>query len=536
MRRGSAFLVALLLLTLMVGMTPARAQEGDILIYATQIGDLITLDPGRAFESTNLTIHHATYDTLLEIRADDLSTVVPSLAEAFTVSDDGLVYTFTLREGVQFASGNPVTAEDVRFSWTRLQNIKGNPSFYADPVAQVEVIDDRTVAVTLTEAFPAFPAVVTAPAMSILDSQVVIANGGTDAEDADTTDMAKDWLDQNSAGSGPFILTGWVPNAEVTLVRNDNYWREPPAFSGVTLRHVNDATTALQQLERGDVDITDLVDPDLSQQIADNPALKLAIGQTLNLTYLAMSPAEGPGTEGAAPWSAPLWDVRVRQAIAHAVDYDGIIEALFQGYADRPAAMLPIGVQGSDPSARYERDLDAARALLADAGYPDGFELTLSIGTGTIAGILPSETLAAKIVADLAEVGISVTVEQQPTANFLTAYRAQELQFLFATWTPDYVDATMWSDYFANPGVGPAFRIQLNSEEIARLAAAGAFEADHDRRTALYRQYQDAHVEEAVFVPLIQPQHPYAMRAEIEGFTFHPVYFIDFYSLSRTAQ
>ncbi|GAB4443825.1 MAG: ABC transporter substrate-binding protein [Anaerolineae bacterium] len=527
-------LVVALFLTLLGGAAPAAAQEGDLLIYATELDDLITLDPGRAFESTNLTIHHATYDTLLAIPADDLTAIQPSLAESFEVSDDGLVYTFTLREGIQFASGNPVTAEDVRFSWTRLKNIKGNPSFYADPIAEITVVDDRTVAVTLGAPFPAFAAVVTAPAMSIVDSQVVIAQGGTDAENADEADAAKDWLDQNSAGSGPFILTGWVPNSEVTLARNENYWGEPPAFSGVIMRDVNDASTALQQLERGDVDITDFVDPDQIQRIEENPDLKMAIGQTLNLTYLAISPGEGPGTEGAAPWEAPLWDVRVRQAIAYAVDYDGIINALFNGLGDRPAAMLPIGVQGSDPSERYTRDLDRARELLAEAGYPDGFGgLTLSIGSGTIAGIVPSETLAAKIAADLAEVGIQVSIEQQPTSNFLTAYRAQELQLLIATWTPDYVDATMWSDYFSDPEVGPAFRIQLDSEEIADLAMQAAFETDPAARTALYRQYQTAHVKEAVFVPLLQPQRPYAMRADIEGFAFHPVHFIDFYSITR---
>ncbi|MCZ7547319.1 MAG: ABC transporter substrate-binding protein [Anaerolineae bacterium] len=214
----------------------------------------------------------------------------------------------------------------------------------------------------------------------------------------------------------------------------------------------------------------------------------------------------------------------MRQAIAFAVDYDGIINALFNGLGDRPAAMLPIGVQGSDPSERYTRDLDRARELLAEAGYPDGFGgLTLSIGSGTIAGIVPSETLGAKIAADLAEVGIQVSIEQQPTSNFLTAYRAQELQLLVATWTPDYVDATMWSDYFSDPEVGPAFRIQLDAAEIADLAMQAAFETDPAARTALYRQYQTAHVNEAVFVPLLQPQRPYAMRAGIEGFAFHPV-------------
>lgn len=533
MKKISLLFVCLTMLLLTVG--PIAAQDNDILIFATNTDDLITLDPGWAYESTNLTIHHACYDTLLNVDTADLTKIVPNLAESYEMSDDGLTYTFHLREGVEFASGNPFTAEDVRFSWTRLINLKGNPSFYADPIASIEVIDDMTVAVTLTAPFPAFPAVLTAPAMSILDSALVIENGGTDAEDADQTDMAKDWLDQNSAGSGPFILTGWVPDSEVTLVRNDNYWGEPAAFPAVTMRDVNDANTALQQLERGDVDITDYVDPDLTQQIEANDALKLEIGQSLSINYLALSPGEGPGGEGAEPWAAPLWDARVRQAIAYAVDYDGIINGLALGLADRPAAMLPIGVQGSDPAARYERDLEKAAALLAEAGYADGFELTFSIGTGAPAGI-PSETLAAKIASDLAEIGITLNIEQTPTSNFLTAYRAQELQFLLSGWTPDYLDATMWSDYFSYPDSGPAYRIQLDSEAIATLATEAAFETDHATRTDLYNQYQAAHVAEAAFVPIIQAQSIYAMRNEIENFTYSPVYFTDFYAMSRAAE
>jgi len=525
MKRRFGFLATLLFLFLVV--TTALAQGSDTLIVATLLDDVITLDPGRAFETTNLIVFHAAYETLLEIRPDDLTTVVPGLAESWEVSDDGLVYTFHLRQDARFASGNPVTAEDVRFSWTRLKNIKGNPSFYYTDsgIENLEVVDDRTVRVTLAAPYPAFATVVTAPAMSVLDSQVVKEHGGTDAEDADTTDTANDWLSQNSAGSGPFVLTGWTPETEITLVRNDNYWREPPALAGVTLRNVNDSTTALQLLERGDVDIVDNLDKDLAEQVTGNQNLALVSGQTLNLTYIAMSPSDTFGL--------PLSDVRVRQAIAQAIDYDGIINGLLLGYADRPAAPLPIGVMGSDPSARYERNLDAARALLEEAGYADGFDLTLYIGSGAPAGI-PAETLAAKIQSDLAEIGINVEINQQPTSNFLTAFRAQELPFVISTWTPDYLDPTMWSDFFSFADRGIAKRVLFDSPTVADLATRAGSETDPDARAALYSEYQSAQVEEAVFLVLFQPQQLYALSSSVQGFTFHPVYFMDFYGMSKS--
>jgi len=503
---------------------PARAQS-NALIVATRLDDVITLDPGRAFESTNLTVHHATYETLVEIKADDLTKIVPGLAESWEISEDGLTYTFKLNPAAKFASGNAVTAEDVRFSWTRLKNLKGGPSSYYNDsgIASVEAVDASTVKVTLSAPYPAFLSVVTAPAMSILDSAVVKAQGGTDAEDADASDKAKDWLDQNSAGSGPFILTKWTPNTEIVMVRNENYWRTKPALTGIVLRDTNDASSALQLVSRGDADVAQGIDADTVKAAENNPALKVNLGQSLNLLYLAISPSDF--------FNLPIKDVKVRQAMAYAIDYDGII-ALAGGLADRPAAMLPLGVLGSDPSKRYTRDLDKAKALLKEAGVESGFEITLSIGQGSTAGV-PREVLAAKLQADLAEVGIKVNINQQTSPNFLTAFRAKELPMVISAWTPDYLDPTMWSDYFSKPNSGVSARIRMDIPAIAEIAAKAGVERDPAKRAEYYAEYQAAHVEAAVFIPLLQEKYADILRAEVQGYVFHPVYFIDFSGIRK---
>ncbi len=503
---------------------PARAQN-DALIVATRLDDVITLDPGRAFESTNLTVHHATYETLVEIKANDLTKIVPGLAESWEISEDGLTYTFKLNPAAKFASGNAVTAEDVRFSWTRLKNLKGGPSSYYNDsgIASVEAVDASTVKVTLSAPYPAFLSVVTAPAMSILDSAVVKAQGGTDAEDADASDKAKDWLDQNSAGSGPFILTKWTPNTEIVMVRNENYWRTKPALTGIVLRDTNDASSALQLVSRGDADVAQGIDADTVKTAENNPALKVNLGQSLNLLYLAISPSDF--------FNLPIKDVKVRQAMAYAIDYDGII-ALAGGLADRPAAMLPLGVLGSDPSKRYTRDLDKAKALLKEAGVESGFEITLSIGQGSTAGV-PREVLAAKLQADLAEVGIKVNINQQTSPNFLTAFRAKELPMVISAWTPDYLDPTMWSDYFSKPNSGVSARIRMDIPAIAEIAAKAGIERDPAKRAEYYAEYQAAHVEAAVFIPLLQEKYADILRVEVEGYVFHPVYFIDFSGIRK---
>jgi peptide/nickel transport system substrate-binding protein len=522
-------LLLLALLVLLVGavsIAPIAAQGDNTVIVAQDVQDVITLDPARAYEVTNLTIFHAVYETLINVPADDLTALEPGLAESWDVSDDGLVYTFHLVPGVTFTSGNPMTAEDVRFSWMRLKNVKGNPSFYADAIASIDVIDDLTLQVTLSAPTPAFLSIVTVPAMSVTDSVVVKEHGGTDAADADTTDTAEEWLGQNSAGTGPFILTSWTPNTTVTMVRNENYRLGPAKLAGVTLQQVNDSTTAIQQLQRGDLDIVYNFEKDLADQVSADANLQLLSGNSLNISYLAMSPAEDLG--------GVLGDEKVRQAIAYAIDYDGISDGLLLGYTTRPAAMLPIGVQGSDGSMRYERNLDMARQLLSDAGHADGLDVTLTLGQGGVCGI-PPETIGAKIQADLAEVGINVTVDIQQSSNMLTAYRAQELPMLMQTWSPDYLDATMWSDYFSSIDVGPAHRIKLDDPTIADLAVQGGAETDPAARTDLYQQWQQAHVTEAAFIPVCQNQILIAASSQIQNFVFHPVYFIDFYAMDKTA-
>jgi peptide/nickel transport system substrate-binding protein len=482
----------------------------------------VTLDPHHAYETTNLMIHANTYDTLVEYRPADLTQVAPRLADSWTISDDGLVYTFNLHPDVKFTSGNPVTAEDVRFSWTRLINLKGNPSFYADLVESVNVVDDLTVEVTLKEASPAFLGVIATPAMSVLDSKVVQEQGGTDAADADQTDKAKEWLDQQSAGSGPFIQTSWTPKAEIVLEANAGYWRGAPKVGKIIIKHVADDSTALQMLQRGDADIVQDLDTDLAEQIKADANLELVIGQTLNMNYLAMSPD--------AELGGPLADKKVRQAVAYAVDYEGIM-ALLNGYADWAPSIIPLGVMGVDPAMKRTRDLDKARELLAEAGYADGGpELDLSYGAAP--GAL-RETVAAKLKADLEEAGMVVNLHPLEVSVYLSEMRAQKLPMALGGWTPDYLDPTMWSDYYSYPDRGIAFRIKYDSPAAAALAQTVATEFDETKRAEAVRELVEVLMDEVPFIMLWQPQQLQALSKDVQGFAFHPVHFANFIDLSK---
>ncbi len=490
------------------------------LVMVTNMDDVVTLDPHHAYETTNLMIHNSTYDTLVEYKAGDLTKVVPRLAESWEAAADGLSYTFKMRQGVKFTSGNPVTAEDVRFSWMRLKNLKDNPAFYADLVTGVEVVDAATVKVTLSETSPAFLSIVAAPAMSIVDSVLVKEKGGTDAEDADKTDKAKDWLDQNSTGSGPFILTQWTPKAEIVLKANPNYWRGKPALSKVIIKHSADPTTSLQLLQRGDADLTDNLDPDLVAVAQADPNLNVVIGQTLNQNYLAMTSSEA--------LSAPLANKLVRQAVAYAIDYDGLIKAILRGYGARAPSIIPLGVLGVDPAMTQGRDVAKAKDLLKQAGYEGGVTVDLHYGSNPT-----RETIAAKLKSDLAEAGITANLKPMEQSVYLSEMRAQKLPMAFGGWTPDYLDPTMWTDYFSYADRGIAKRMLYNNPEAEKYARIVGTDLDPAKREQAIKDLQKVLMDDMPFTMLYQNQSLAAMNKAVQGFAYHPVHFVSFYDLSK---
>lgn len=524
---------------------PAEPAAGGTLVIAMNLNDVVTLDPGYAGETTNLFIHINTYDTLVDIRPDDLNTIVPRLAERWEVNPDFTEFTFYLRKDAKFASGNPVTAHDVVFSWNRLLNIAGAPAFNLDGVGKIEAIDDYTVKVTTApdengnlQPLPQFLASACNPSLGIQDSKLVKEHGGTDAPDAKDTDKAKEWLDQNSAGSGPFILVKWSPKAEIELVTNKNYWKGAPHFDRVVIKHVEDPTTQLQMLERGDADMLGSLDVDLVEAAKANPDIVISVDQTLDMNYLAMVYTcpddikvkdEAKYAQLLSPEShAIVCKKPFRKAVAYAIDYDGITQAVLGGYGIRAPSIIPVGVLGVDPTKVQGRDLEKAKAFLAEAGYPDGATVDLYYGSNPT-----REIVAAKLQQDLAEVGITVNLKPLEQSVYLSEMRAQKLPMAFGGWTPDYLDVTMWTDFFGLGDRSIAFRMWFMNEDSRRLAQEIRTTSDPVKRKALVEQIQEVWMEEMPFTMLYQLQTIHAFRKELKGFKFHPVWFVDLFELSK---
>lgn len=477
-----------------------------------------SLDPHNHFELPAMYTNWATYQQLVHITADNWHEPAPLLAKSWEISADGLTYTFNLDPDAIFNSGNPVTAEDVRFSFMRLKNKQGPASYFSSVIDQVKAVDDHTVEITLKTPTTAFLQTLTTVYFSVLESAVVKEQGGTDAEDAATTDAGTAYLDQNSPGSGPFVLTRWTPRYEIVLEKNPNYWGPgpEPKLDKIIFRQVDDHTTAFQMLQRGDMDVLLNADMDLLDQAEANTDLNALLLETLDIRYLEMTCDP--------ELSAPLSDERVRQAIAYALDRDGLIQAVERGVGRKQPSILPIGMPGVDPEMTRPRDLDKARELLAEAGYPDGFDLQLTYPTAIN---LPQS--ASKMQSDLAEIGINVELIPMDFSTLIsTWYESQEPAMYISIWIPDYIDLTIWTDYWGYSDHDFQWISRCEYPEIEALSAQIASETDINKRAQLSAEWQEKMMDASFAVPLYQFTELVIMRNAVEGFAYIPGKYSDF--------
>jgi peptide/nickel transport system substrate-binding protein len=522
MRRILLGILVTSLLLLAIG--GAAAQEEKVLVVGLS-EDYNGLDVHRAYEPNGALIHKSIYDTLVTFPADSVSEIIPNLAAEWDISDDGLVYTFTLRDDVVFSNGDPLTAEDVVFSFNRMKNLKDNPAFLADGIESVEAADDLTFVLTLAQPDPAILAKLVYDAFSVVNAEVVQAEGGTDAEDAAEADTAELWFDNNSAGTGPYVLDNYEPTVQTVLVRNENYWGEAPYFDRIIILNMPEAATQKLALEAGDIDIAMDVTSDQLPSFEGNESVEVFSTQSDTLIFLLMNQDAEVG--------GPVSDPTVQLAVRYALDYEGL--AILGGVGtDNPAAMVPIGFGGAlDPSEGLDRDLDRARELLAEAGYADGLTIDLQYPDFNYIGTQFS-LVAQKVQADLAEVDITVNLVPEELQVSLDAYRSGQHGFGLWLWNPDYYDTLDYVEFLPEGVVGNRANWTDDNADEAILALRDAVkvETDPDVRNELFREIQIYEQESGPFAPLFQPGVHFAYDATLQGFTYNGQWRVDLALLS----
>lgn len=360
-------------------------------LVVAQGTDAVSLDPHDVTDSPSATVTSHIYETLYELTPE--GDIVPNLATGHTVSADGLVWDFTLREDVVFHDGTPLTAEIVKGSMDRFLDPENAFAFVflLARVDSIEVVDTYTVRFNLETTFAPFLAHLTHSTTAIILPAAVEQFG----ED----------FGENPVGTGPFQLANWDRGSRIDLERFDDYWGEMPGIEGLAFLAVPEDTTRMALVEAGEADVAVRVPP------ADVPRLNAAPGVTvenvssLRTIYIYFNHTMEPFTDRA-----------VRQAINYAVNKEEIAEFIFGGAVRPSDAAISPGIFGYTPVGKYEYDPERARTMLAEAGFPDGFDTTLYCPTGRY--LRDIQTCEA-VQSQLAEVGVNATIETLEWSAYL---------------------------------------------------------------------------------------------------------------------
>lgn len=505
-------------------------------------GKWLTLDPAWFYEIEPAAAMYLIYDTLYHVPdSNNPGDVQPLLAEGpIEFSEDGLTARIKLKAGVTFSkSGNPMTAADWVFSWTRLKNTGYQPAFLAtDYWTEVTAIDDATLQLSLASPNAALAAVLTSLPLAVTDSVRVREFGGTDATPeaapeegiAAAEDDTAATISGDTVGTGPFMCTQWDIEADVILERNPNFWGEASTLERAIWNASGDANTELQKVQLGDADIAVHLNADQIETVKGDPNLQLLTGPTLAIEYIGMNVTEEKG--------GPLANQQVRQAIAYAIDYDAFKNDILSGAADRPASPVPLGLLGADivkPKA-YALDLTKAQELWDASGVGEQDIELIYNSDGGAAGGVSYETLAVKVQSDLQQIqGLTVTLTPLVGIDRIARYRAGDFQMTISPWTPDYPDVDSYAAPFGKTGVAAAGRVGYSDPEVDALLAQGISELDPAAREAIYVTIQEKMIEAAAFLVLYQPLDQRPARATVSGASTHSVYQLNLRGATKSA-
>ena len=436
------------------------------------------LDPtSAAAAAIDEVVYANVYEGLTRFTSD--GSVMPGLAESWEISDDGLSYTFSLRAGVQFHDGAAFGADDVAFSLDRARGEESTNAQKAlfEAIDSVNVVNDTTVEITLTKPNGAL-------LFNLAWGDAIIVDE-SDAEPLETTPV----------GTGPFKFSNWVQGDRVELVRNDSYWGDPVALEAATFKFISDPTAAFAAMMAGDIAAFPVFPaPENLAQFEADPRFNVLVGSTEGETILSTNNTAGP-----------LADVKVRKAIAHAIDRKAIIDGAMFGFGTpigthfaphHPAYVDLTGVSGYDP--------ELAKSLLAEAGYPDGFTTTLK---------LPPPSYARRggeiIAAQLRAVGIETEISNLEWAQWLEeVFRGKDFGLTIVSHT-EPMDIGIYAR--------PDYYFQYDDPVVQAMISGLDSMTDPEDRTAVLQAVQERIADNYVNGYLFQLAKTGVADARIQG-------------------
>ena len=472
------------------------------------------------FQCTSIyyTVATNVFNRLVEMEADADGNVeiVPSLAESWEVSDDGKTYTFHLRDGVTFSNGSPLTSMDVLYSFSRLLThpdscnrdivtfIAGADqlaSGEADTLEGFQVLGELDFSITLEQPFEAFLACLSMPGASIMDAETTEKAGDRFGIDPECT-----------IGTGSFVLQRWEPGEGLLFTANLNCWEGAPKCEGLDLRFITEPEEIRMMYDDGELDILDLDDVGSSAEYfihGDIYQDKLCQVQWIGTTYIALNESV-----------SPLDDVRVRKALQLALNRKTLLDAVYGGLGSVENGIYPHGLYGYNPELpEIPYSVDAARELLREAGYPDGFDLSISVKSSSPVGEMTLMRLVSSMWEDI---GVRASIDVLDEGDFMSLRKSGQLACYSATWTADYNDPDNFIYTFFGNRENTTFRsLCYPREDIMERVRQARTIIDADKRLQEYRDLERIIVQEdAAWIPLFSRLHTYVRSDRVESIPY----------------
>ncbi len=487
----------------------ACGRVGGTLVFA-QAQNAVTLDPHDATDGFSVNNTSNVFDTLVRFRADTTQ-VEPSLAESWTASTDGLVWTFKLRKGVKFHDGTRLDAEAVKFNYERQINPKhpyhhgafAYAGFTFQNVKSVEAVDELTVRFTLSAPFAPF-----------ITNMAMFSTGI--ASPAAIKKYGKDFF-KHPVGSGPFKFVEWVQKDHATYEANKEYWAGRPCIDRLIIRGIPDNTVRLLEMEKGTAHMMNQVNPPDYGRIRQNKDLVLSTGPGLNIGYLAMNVEK-----------EPFNDVRIRRAVNHAVNKAALVRAFYEGIGAPATNPMPPTIWGFNRAVKgYEHSAETAAKLLAEAGYPNGFSTELWWPNRARPYLTQPQKIAEALQQQLAKAGIRAKLVTFEWGTYLSKTRSGEHPMAILGWIGDNGDPDNFLYVLLdkdNTEKGKASNIAFyKSNAVHDLLIKAQQASDQAARTRFYEQAQEIIHRDAPWVPLVYGARVGAHRTQVQNFSLHPL-------------
>ncbi|TLS35698.1 ABC transporter substrate-binding protein [Pseudalkalibacillus caeni] len=477
-------------------------------------GDSVALDPAIVTDGESFKVTKNIFDTLVTYGDQDTS-INEGLATEWKVSDDGLKYTLKLREGVKFHDGTDFNADAVVYNFDRWMNAgqdqKGKFAYYASMfggfkgdeghvIKEVKAVDDYTVEFTLNR--PQAPFL-----KNLAMSPFAIAS-------PDALEKQGDKFGENPVGTGPFKFKEWKRNDRIVVEKNEDYWMDGyPKLDRVIFRAIPDNSARLNALKTGEIDLMDGVNPSDVEGIKGDDNLQVFFRPSMNVGYLGFNVEK-----------EPFNNKKVRQALNHAVDKQALIDAFYEGQAEPAKNPLPPVIEAyNDEIEKYEFDLDKAKKLLEEAGYPDGFKMDLWAMPVPRPYMPDGKKIAEAIQANFKKIGVDVNIVSYEWATYLEKAQAGEAPAFLLGWTGDNGDADNFLYVLLDQdNIGSNNYSRYSNAELHEILVKAQSTPDEEKRKELYKKAQEIIHEDAPWVPLVHSEPALGGKSNIKGFTPHP--------------